>query len=97
MQNLELIPIQTFCVHNNIDIAFVNSLQQSGLIEIVTIQQTSFIHEDRINDIEKFVRLHYDLDINLEGIEAITYLLQRVEDLKNENQQLKNKLRRYND
>ena len=97
MQQLELIPIHTFCVHNNIDIHFVQALQQSGLIEIVTVKEASFIHEDRINDIEKFVRLHYDLDINLEGIEAITYLLQRVEDLKHENLQLKNKLRRYNE
>ncbi len=97
MQHLELIPIHTFCIHNNIDIQFVHALQQSGLIEIVTVKEASFIHEDRINDIEKFVRLHYDLDINLEGIEAITYLLQRVEDLKHENLRLKSRLRLYND
>ena len=93
MSNIELIPIQTFSVHNHIDISFINALNSSGLIEIIRVQETEFIHEDRISDIEKFARLHYDLDINLEGVEAINYLLQRVEDLQNENTRLKNKLR----
>ncbi len=95
MQNIELIPIQTFCVHNHIDVRFINALQASGLIEIITIHETEFIHEERISDIEKFSRLHYDLDINLEGVEAITYLLQRIEDLQRENMRLKNTLRMY--
>ena len=95
MSTIELIPLNTFCVHNNIEVTFINSLEQSGLIEIIKVQETAFIHEDRIGDIEKYVRLHYDLDINLEGIEAINYLLLRVEDLQRENIRLKNKLRLY--
>ncbi len=95
MQNIELIPIRTFCLHNNIEIEFINALQKSGLIEIISVQEIEFIHEDRISEIEKLARLHYDLDINLEGVEAITYLLQRVEDLQRENIRLKNKLRLY--
>jgi hypothetical protein len=43
------------------------------------------------------VRLHYDLDINLEGIEAITYLLNRVKNMQAEIIALKNRLRLYED
>jgi len=45
--------------------------------------------------VEKMMRLHYDLHINLEGIDAISNLLKQVQDLKKENQILKNKLKTY--
>jgi hypothetical protein len=41
--------------------------------------------------LEKFVRLHYDLDINLEGIETINYLLEKIEKMQKEILELRNK------
>jgi hypothetical protein len=41
--------------------------------------------------LEKFVRLHYDLDINLEGIETINYLLEKIEKMQREILELRNK------
>jgi hypothetical protein len=38
------------------------------------------------------VHLHYDLDINIEGIEAISHLLDRVDNLQRELITLKNRL-----
>jgi len=39
------------------------------------------------------MRFHYDLNINIEGIDAITHLLQQIEDLQQELIATKNKLR----
>jgi hypothetical protein len=41
------------------------------------------------------MRLHYDLEINLEGIDAIYNLLKQVEDLQNQVVTLRNKLNIY--
>ncbi len=90
-----LISTDDFCTHYKVEYAFINALQQQGLIEIVTINQHSFIDHDHIRNVEKLVRLHYDLDINIEGIEAITYLLNRVKDMQEEIRVLKNKLSIY--
>ena len=47
------------------------------------------------SNLEKFIRLYYELDINLEGIETITHLLQRINSLQDEIIILKNRLRLY--
>jgi len=43
------------------------------------------------------MRLHFDLHINLEGLDAVYHLLQRVENLQSEITSLNNKLRLYED
>ena len=91
----DLIAVNEFCVNHNIEISFLNLLQQNGLIEISTIESEYFVEKEQLPRLEKFVRFYYDLDINLEGIETISYLLQRIENLQNEIIKLKNKLRFY--
>lgn len=91
----DLIAVNEFCVNHNIEISFLNLLQQNGLIEISTIESKYFVEREQLPQLEKFVRFYYDLDINLEGIETITYLLQRIENLQNEIIKLKNRLRFY--
>jgi len=90
-----LIAVNEFCVNHNIEISFLNLLQQNGLIEISTVESKYFVEKEQLPQLEKFVRFHYDLDINLEGIETITYLLQRIEIMQNEIIKLKNRLRFY--
>lgn len=90
-----LISTDEFCSHYHVEYSFITALQQNGLIEITTIDQHSFIDHDHLKNVERLVRLHYDLDINLEGIEAITYLLNRVKNMQSEIIALKNKLSAY--
>ncbi len=92
-----LISTDDFCRHYKVEYSFITSLQQNGLIEIITINQHSFIDHDHLKNVERLVRLHYDLDINLEGIEAITYLLNRVKNMQDEIVALKNRLSVYED
>ena len=95
MSNDPLIPAEQFCAQHNVELSFISTLQENGLIQVVTVEHTQFIPEDHLPELEKLVRLHYDLDINLEGIEAITYLLQRIENLQNELRQTRKQLRIY--
>ena len=95
MQTKYLIAIDDFCANHKIDISFISSLQQTGLIEITTIEDSGFIAADQLLEREIYVRFYYELDINLEGIETVTYLLQKINNLQNEIKTLNNKLRLY--
>ena len=95
MQKENLIALDEFCASHNIEISFISSLQQTGLIEISTIEQTGFIDAGQLQQLEKFLRFYYDLDINLEGIETITHLLQRINSMQEEIISLRNRLRLY--
>jgi hypothetical protein len=95
MQTEKLIPVDIFCASHNIEISFISLLQQSGLVEITVIKNTGFIDITQLQKLEKIVRFYYELDINLEGIETINHLLQRVNSLQNEIITLRNRLRLY--
>jgi hypothetical protein len=90
-----LIAVDVFCTNHNIEISFISSLQQTGMIEITTIKDTGYIDAEQLQLLEKFVRFHYELDINLEGIETVNHLLQRINSLQNEIISLKNRLGLY--
>lgn len=95
MQVENLIAVNEFCVNHRIEISFISSLQQTGLIEITTVKETEFIDAGQLQQLEKFIRLYYELDINLEGIETISHLLQRINSMQDEIIALKNRLRLY--
>jgi hypothetical protein len=95
MQTENLIALDEFCTSHQIEISFISSLQQTGLIEISTIGTAGFIDAGQLLQLEKILRFYYDLDINLEGIETIAHLLQRINSLQEEVMTLKNRLRLY--
>jgi hypothetical protein len=95
MNKVNLIPANEFCASHNMEISFIESLQETGLIEITTIKETEYIQESQLYDLEKIVRLYYELDINLEGIDTVIHLLQRMNDMQDEITLLKNRLRLY--
>ncbi len=95
MQTDYLIGVDKFCANHNIEVSFISSLQQNGLIEIQTIKESGFIEPEQLYQLEKMVRLYYELDINLEGIETINYLLERLSRMQDENIALRNRLRLY--
>jgi len=95
MNKGNMIPANEFCASHQIEISFINSLQDAGLIEITVIKETEYIHESQLNELEKIVRLYYEMDINLEGIETVIHLLQRINDMQDEITLLKNRLRLF--
>lgn len=95
MPTKKLIAVNEFCINHNIEYSFISSLQETGLIEIATIEKGAFIDADQLRQVEKFIHFYYDLDINLEGIETITYLLQRMNAMQDEIISLRNRLSLY--
>jgi len=92
METDQLITIDLFCSNYNVEYSFVQSLGEAGLIDTVIIQETKYIHIPQLQRLERIIRLHDDLDINLEGIEVVHHLLKKVETMQNEILLLKNRL-----
>jgi len=91
----KLVPVNEFCANHQIEVSFIHSLQETGLVEITTIEETGYIHANQLQELERIVHLYYDLEINLEGIETINHLLQRINHMQDEITTLKNRLRLY--
>ena len=95
MHTQYLISLDEFCATHNVEVTFIRSLQQNGLIEITVIEETGFVEAGQLQQLEKIIRLYYELDINLEGIEVITHLLQKIIAQQEEITALKNRLYLY--
>ena len=95
MNATSLIPAQVLCTHYNIEISFVDEISNMGLIQLQVIELETFIHIDQISDFEKVIRLHNDLNINLEGIDVVFRLLEKEKALRRELNIIKNRLKIY--
>ena len=95
METNELIAADELCMKHHIEFSFIRSMQESGLIEITVMEQHHFVPARQLPRLEQLIRLHYDLDINVEGIEAVAHLLEKVHTMQQEIKLLRNKLRLY--
>jgi hypothetical protein len=93
MEAKRLVAIDEFCSIQRIETSFISSLQKSGLIEITTIKNQQYLDPTQLIHIEKFIVLHYELNINMEGIETIDHLLKRINTMGQEIIYLRNRLR----
>ena len=88
----DLISQEECCVQYNIESSFILALGEYGLLEITTVAETTYVHTEQLHELEKFIRLHYDLNINVEGIDAIAHLLSKVQNLQQKNDYLRRRL-----
>ena len=95
MEQYKYIEVRDFCVSHGISTQFIVQLHDTGLIKVVKKENTEYLQYDELPKVEKIVRLHDDLNLNLEGIDVINSLLERVEQMQNEIINLKNKLDFY--
>jgi hypothetical protein len=96
MNTKDYISIQLFSSHYDIPVSFIKALDEFQLIETTVIQDELHIPKAQIKDVENMMRLHFELDINLEGLDVIYNLLKRMESLQQEIVALNNKLNRFN-
>lgn len=90
-----VITITEYCrYHAPVEPGFIRALAESGLIRIADDVEPA-LEADELEAVERYARLHYDLGINPEGLEAIAHLLQRVSLLQNEMQRLRAQLGFY--
>lgn len=95
MKTRNLIAIETLCSHYEIEVSFIDELHHIGLIQIEVLEQNHFIHQDQVTDLEKMIRLHHELNVNLEGIDVVFNLLQKERALRDELIELRNRLQLY--
>jgi len=92
MENERLVTLETICNHYSIETSFIRSLNEYGLIEITQVDQVECIDQDRLGVMESLMNLHYELNINMEGIDVISHLLNRMKEMQKEIVLLRNRL-----
>lgn len=95
MPSENLIPAVDFCTHHQLEISFIQTLQDYGLIKLKVVEGTGFINVDELTEVERLKRLHYDLQINMEGLDAVRNLLHKMQNIQQEMADLKARLRLY--
>ena len=95
MATQDMITAQDFCIHHNVEISFIQSLNESGLIEVTQQEETLCVPLHQLPQVEKMVRVYYDMDINMERLETITHLLNRMNEMQQEIVKLQNRLGVY--
>ena len=88
-----MISIASYCLKYEIERSFIESLEDGGLIEIIQVDEERFIPYSALPRLEMYIRWHYELDINPEGIETIQYLLYKIDLLKQEVADLRGRLK----
>ncbi len=72
----------------NIEITCFDSLEESGLVKTETENDVKYLLYEELPAFERFTNWHYDLDVNLPGLEVINHLLSKLEELRRENRRL---------
>lgn len=95
MESKDLISIEEICKHYDIPKSFIQSLEEIELIKTTTLKKTQYIEITYVKNIEKMIRLHYELNINIEGLDVVNNLLEQIDLLQEEMHELKNRLKIY--
>lgn len=95
MSDKELISVQKVIVHHNLDEQFIESIESFQLIEFIVKDSNKYLYTEQLPILEKIIRLHYDLEVNMQGIDVINNMLDRMDSMHKTIQQLENKLKLY--
>ena len=87
-----LIATTDICTYHEVEYTFITSLQEAGLVELKVVDKATYVPETDLQKLERMIRLHHELEINIAGIEAITHLLERVEQMQEEMRTLRNRV-----
>ncbi|MDR1756780.1 MAG: chaperone modulator CbpM [Culturomica sp.] len=89
----EWIILSDYCLVNGIEPSFILLLKEEGLIETREKDGREYIPVSQLHYLERYSRMYYDLSINVEGIDVIRHMLERMEEMHREIRRLENRLR----
>lgn len=95
MDTNELIAVKAFCESHRIEMSFVTALTDFSLIKIAQVGGDIFIPQHQLPELEKLSRLHKELNINPEGLDAVLHLLGKLQAMQLEIDTLKKRLKLY--
>ncbi len=87
--------ITQYCEYSNIKPSFLENLFEYGLVRFEKEENAIYINEEDIPEIERLYRLHQDLGINFEGLDAINHMLRRMEKMERTINLLQKKINLY--
>ena len=94
MQN-QLITVEAYCTYHHAEPEFIEALERGGLLTITILDNSRFIDYEQLQRLESYTRWYYDMDINVPGIDAINNLLNKVKQMQQEIEILKQQLAVY--
>lgn len=87
-----LITLKEYSIQYNIEPEFLLELEESGIIFFQEEGKEKYILEEQLSELERYIRFYYDLNINIEGIDAIRHLLAKVAEMEREIKMLRGQL-----
>lgn len=92
MKTDKLILINELCRHYEIELSFIERICDIGLLEATQVEDHIYLSVDHVVQLERIIRIHTELEVNVEGIDVILNLLDQIEDLKMQVSTLQNRL-----
>lgn len=92
METNSLILVETFCSNCEAEFSFIDSLNDYGIIEIIVYKGKKYFSNEQLKTVERAIQFYYELNINIEGIDVISNLLNQIDELQQELKITKNKL-----
>jgi len=96
MDKKTYISIQEICRHYHIPQSFFEEIKEFDILDKEVFDEDfQMINTEYLSDVEKIMRLRYELNINMEGIDVINNLLKRIHTLEEELNRLKKQIGIY--
>ncbi len=85
----ELIAVSEYCTIRKIDTTFIDILEESGLVKLVSVRRQRYIPHEALGEIERLINWHYELEVNPQGLEVANRLYRKIITLQEEIDQLR--------
>lgn len=95
MKRDDYILVDYFCEVTNTNPEFLKQLYEHDLIKHIEYNKAPALLQNELPVIERMLRLHYDLNVNIEGLQVINHMREKMIGMQNELLQLKRKLKRF--
>jgi chaperone modulatory protein CbpM len=95
MPTATLISAHEFLAYHQLDVSFVITLEEQGVLETTTIGPVPYLHPDQLGPIERLIRLHRELAVHVDDLDIVAHLLERLERVQEQVSELQNRLAFY--
>ena len=95
MEQEHYISLREFCQGHALDETFLFRLEAFELIRIERVRSEACFHREELPRLERLIRLHRDLDIGPQGLQAIDHLLGRMQRMQDEMAAMRRRLDRW--
>jgi len=77
-----LITISEYSRIHQIEESFLLLLEENGLIELTLLNNQKYIQHRELNNLERFINLHYELEVNPAGLAIAQQLFDKINALQ---------------